>query len=179
MRRRAGANIFLIGSMASGKSSVGPALARLLGWDFVDTDQEIEREAGRPIRAIFRRDGEAAFRRMERKAVALAARGGPRVISVGGGAVLHPKTRDELRRNGKVVYLQLSAREALRRVRAQGIAKRPLFHGLDSREHLRFFKRLMARRRAFYAACADVRVRSAAGTPRAVAERIARRLGLS
>src|SRR5579859_3667520 len=85
MKHRGGANIFLIGPMGSGKSTVGRALSKLLGCEFIDTDRRIERKAGMLIRDIFARSGEPAFRKLERREIARAARGRGCVIAVGGG----------------------------------------------------------------------------------------------
>src|SRR5262245_10307958 len=109
MPRRARPNVFLVGFMASGKSTVGRRLARLLDRRFVDTDAEIERAAGRSIRSIFARQGEKAFRRMEERAVTSASRLKDAVVAVGGGAVLHPASVARMRRSGRVIYLAVSA----------------------------------------------------------------------
>src|SRR5258708_3941354 len=109
MRRRGGGNIYLIGPMGSGKSTVGRALARGWEWEFMDTDRWIERTAGKTIRRIFEQSGEPAFRRLEKSAVVRASRGVRRVVAVGGGAVMDPGNRRLMRRTGIVVYLQVSA----------------------------------------------------------------------
>ncbi len=97
--------VVLVGLMGSGKSQVGAALARRLGWRFVDTDAEIVAREGRSIPGIFREAGEARFRAIETQAVRDAARRAQVVVATGGGAVLAPANRRRLRRAGSVVYL--------------------------------------------------------------------------
>jgi len=81
--------VFLLGFMGAGKTSVGQALARRLGWGFVDLDQQIERRAGRTIAEIFAGSGEDAFRRIEtavlRELLAKLGHGSPLVVALGGG----------------------------------------------------------------------------------------------
>lgn len=99
-------NIVLVGMPGSGKTTVGGELAALLGRDLVDTDELVERNAGRSIPDIFAEDGEAAFRDLEQKAVFDAGSMQGKVIATGGGAVLRPENRLSLAANGFVVYLR-------------------------------------------------------------------------
>jgi len=171
MNRRGGDNIFLVGPMGSGKSTVGRALAKLLGCEFVDTDRWIERRAGRPIHEIFSRSGEAAFRKLERAAVAKAARGRGRVVAVGGGAVIDPANRRAMSERGAVVYLEVSAETALRRACAEGLEKRPLLSAEP--KPLAAMKRLLAERAPLYRRCADFKLRAGTERPDSIAKRIA------
>ncbi|MGB7546541.1 MAG: shikimate kinase, partial [Terracidiphilus sp.] len=79
--------IVLTGFMGSGKSTVGPLVARRLGWRFVDVDDVIEAEAGIPIAEIFARHGEAAFRDREHSTIARLAATDALVLALGGGAI--------------------------------------------------------------------------------------------
>ena len=88
--------IVLTGFMGSGKSTVGPLLARRLGWDFVDADDVIEAEAGMAIAEIFARHGEAAFRAREHSTIANLAGREALVLALGGGAIETPATRELL-----------------------------------------------------------------------------------
>src|SRR5437762_10029536 len=108
--------IVLTGFMGTGKSGVGRRLATRLGRAFVDTDQLVERRAGKSVAAIFADDGEPAFRALERDAVATAAARGDAVIAVGGGAVLDATNLTRLRAAGVVVCLTAAAETILRRV---------------------------------------------------------------
>jgi shikimate kinase len=137
--------IVLIGPPASGKSRVGRKLARRLGLPFTDTDAAIVREHG-PIAAIFAEHGEPAFRAMERDAVALALRGGG-VVSVGGGAVLDPRTQHDLR-GASVVLLTVSPDVVAARI---DDGKRPLVNGIES------WVRLVNERMPLYESLADYR----------------------
>jgi 3-dehydroquinate synthase len=98
--------ISLIGSMGSGKSETGRAIARRLGWEFVDTDAMIEAREGRSIAEVFRQGGEERFRGIERAVIRDAVRGGRRVIATGGGAVLAAQNRQALIAAGPVFYLR-------------------------------------------------------------------------
>jgi shikimate kinase len=139
--------IVLVGMMCSGKSAVGAELARRLGWDHLDLDREIEREAGRPIRDIFATDGEAAFRRMEADATDRIALRTRVVLSPGGGWITNPDLLDRLGPGTLCVWLQVSPDEALRRS-AAAPGERPLLAGPDP---LGALTRLMAERERFYA----------------------------
>jgi shikimate kinase/3-dehydroquinate synthase len=101
--------VVLVGLMGAGKSQVGRALARRLGWEFVDTDAAVEAREGRPVAAIFREKGEAYFREVERRVLRQAARGHARVVATGGGAVLAAASRHLLRGAGPVFYLRAPA----------------------------------------------------------------------
>ena len=85
--------IALVGLMGAGKSTVGKRLARRLGLDFVDSDEEIERAADRSISEIFERFGEESFRDGERRVIARLIEGPPKVIATGGGAFINDRTR--------------------------------------------------------------------------------------
>lgn len=118
--------IVLIGPMGAGKTSVGRKVAKALGRRFYDSDAAVVREHG-PIEALFAEHGEARFRELEREAVAAGlATGG--VVSLGGGAVLHPLTRADLSGH-RVVLLTVSPRVVAGRVRDSA---RPLLQGDDA-----------------------------------------------
>ncbi len=99
--------IYLVGMPGSGKSTVGPELARRLGVPFVELDSEIERAAGKTVREIFTEDGEVRFRELEAGALTEAASRDPSVVSCGGGVVLEPANRVTLRATGEVVFLSV------------------------------------------------------------------------
>jgi len=119
-----------------GKSTVGRQLSRQLGWEFVDTDAEIEGRVGLPIKAFFERHGEAAFRELEAEVVAqLTQPSAPRVLATGGGVVLRPANRAALHQRGTVVYLRSSPEELFRRLRHD--TQRPLLQVQDPLKRLR------------------------------------------
>ncbi len=101
-----GSRIYLTGFSGSGKTAVGRRVARLLGWDFVDTDEHIVERAGRPIEAIFAADGEAAFRRLELDAVREMAGRDRVVVSTGGGAIVNDDSRAVMLGAGFVVAVE-------------------------------------------------------------------------
>lgn len=117
--------VILVGAPGSGKSTVGALLAMRMGVPFVDVDTVIEDRTGRTIAEIFADDGEPAFRALEETTTAeLLAQ--PGVVSLGGGAVLSPSTRQALR-GRRVVWLQVSVSGAVKRVGLN--AARPLLLG--------------------------------------------------
>ncbi|MDP3209729.1 MAG: shikimate kinase [Rhodoglobus sp.] len=122
-----GAVVALIGAPGAGKTRTGKRLARLLGIEFIDTDKRIV-EANGPIASIFEDHGEGRFRSIERDTVAQALRE-TAVVSLGGGAVLDPRTQADLSER-RVVQLTVSPEAVVRRISG---AKRPLLaNGIDS-----------------------------------------------
>ena len=157
----------LIGPPGAGKSTVGPLLAGLLGVAFLDTDDEVTAAAGKPVADIFIDDGEAAFRALERDAVARAVAAHPGVLGLGGGAVLDPGAR-RLLAGQRVVYLETGFAAAAQRV---GLDRpRPLLLG-NPRAQL---KALLEQRLPVYTELAWITV-GTDGKPAAdVADEIAR-----
>lgn len=119
-----GRNIVLVGLMGAGKTTVGRLVAAQLGRRFLDTDDEIEADAGRAISEIFAAEGERGFRRHEAAAVRRVSALRGQVIAVGGGAVLDPSNVTALRATGDLVLLDAEPAELAARVRDPG--SRPL-----------------------------------------------------
>lgn len=117
--------IFLVGFMGSGKSTIGPLLAAKLGWDFVDLDQEIEREQGRSIREIFEEQGELAFRGIETNHLRSLQDRRACVVALGGGAYIQESNRSILSELGVSVFLDCRLDVIQARCPADGT--RPLF----------------------------------------------------
>lgn len=128
-------SIALIGLPGSGKSTVGRHLARRLGLPFADSDQVIEARLGCTIAAYFEREGEEAFRDLEQTVIDELTQGTSGILSTGGGAVLRPTNRQNLRQRGKVVYLRSSPEEVFRRLRRD--TSRPLLQVADPMARLR------------------------------------------
>lgn len=127
--------IFLVGLSGGGKSTAGRLAAQRLGWDFADSDDEIERISGRRVTDIFRDDGEDAFRALELSALKDLSVREPIVIATGGGAVTTPEAR-ELMGEGFVVWLSVSPEIAAERITSDPNASdRPLLAG-DARGRL-------------------------------------------
>lgn len=118
--------VVLVGAMGAGKSTVGRLVADALGVGFLDSDQEIERVAGKSVADIFVDDGEGHFRELERRAVAESLGTHTGVLALGGGAVLDPGTR-ALLAGHRVVFLRVGLADAAKRV-GLGVS-RPLLLG--------------------------------------------------
>ena len=160
-------NIFLVGLMGAGKSTVGRILARRLGKRFVDTDHEIEKRNGVTIPVIFEIEGEDGFRRREQEVLADLAREKDLVLSTGGGIVLKPENREVLRNHGFVVYL--NARPELLAERTKHDRTRPLLNVEDPLTRLR---ELYAVRDPLYREVAHAIVETGRGAPQQVVQAI-------
>ncbi len=158
--------VVLVGMMGAGKTAVGTALARQLGVDFRDSDEEIVRAANRTIAEIFERDGEPFFRARETEVIGRLLRGTPCVLSTGGGAFLSEANRTLIHDVGVSVWLRADLELLWQRVRHK--TTRPLLRTANPRETLR---ELYERRQPLYAQ-ADITVESAA--ERSVEEMAAR-----
>ncbi len=133
--------------MGAGKSTVGPRLAERLGCDFVDTDEEVERQAGMRISEIFARDGEARFRALEAKAIDRASRAGA-VVALGGGAIAQPGMAERLLARGSVIFLNVAPSILVERI--GDAASRPLLAGLDASAREQRLASLLAERLEHY-----------------------------
>lgn len=122
--------IYLTGFMASGKSTVGPAVAARLGLSFVDLDRLIAVHEGRTIPEIFEEDGEETFRRLETNALRKTADTDDLVVALGGGALVADENRAFAREHGHVVYLEVDPSTVLQRV-ADEADERPLLQDGD------------------------------------------------
>ena len=138
-------NIFLVGLMGAGKTTIGRLLARKLGMQFIDSDHEIEARTGASIPWIFEIEGEQSFRRREAEVIReLTAQPGI-VLATGGGAILNPQSRQYLRERGTVIYLRASISSILQRTAHD--KNRPLLQTADPRKKL---EELMAQREPLY-----------------------------
>jgi shikimate kinase len=109
--------VLLVGMMGAGKTTVGHALATLLGWPYFDNDELLRRAVGKDTRRVQQEDGEAALRRAESRALDVAlVEGGPLVAGVAGGVVLDPLDRQRLRTGGFTVWLRADLTTLARRV---------------------------------------------------------------
>ncbi|MEA3188796.1 MAG: shikimate kinase / 3-dehydroquinate synthase [Chthoniobacter sp.] len=146
-------NIALIGFMGTGKSSVGRLVARKLQWRFADTDQIVEKRAGRSISSIFADDGEPLFREQERAALEALRDEDGQVIATGGGIVTRAENVQLLREIAFVVWLTADEETIFERVSRN--AKRPLLQTPNPRETV---ATLLHERRPFYATAAHCTV---------------------
>lgn len=132
-------NIFLVGLMGSGKTTIGRSLAKKLNLRFLDADQEIETRTGASIPLIFEIEGEASFRQREADVIRdLTAQQGI-VLATGGGAVLNETSRQLLRERGTVIYLRASVASILQRTSHD--KNRPLLKTADPRAKIEALSR--------------------------------------
>lgn len=160
-------NIFLIGPMGAGKSTIGKQLAQALKLSFIDTDQEIEKRTGADIAWIFELEGEQGFRMREQQVIKELCERPGLVLATGGGAVTTPENRTALTTHGTVVYLSASIIEQLHRVRASN--KRPLLQQKDPEQLL---ANLARERNPLYEAMADITVNTDQQSAQAVVKKI-------
>ncbi len=139
-------SLVMVGLMGCGKTSVGRRLSARLDLPFVDADEEIETAAGKTITEIFADHGEAHFRDGERKVIARLLKNGPQVLATGGGAFMHPETRQNIKRTGISIWLKAELPVLMRRVMRRD--NRPLLKTADPEARMR---ELMTERYPIYA----------------------------
>ena len=138
-------SVVLVGLSGAGKSTVGPLLAQHLGWRFLDFDEQIARDAGASIAEIFRTGGEMSFRERERRLTRELSSVAHTVVAPGGGWITDPGALAGLPRGARVIWLRVSAEEAVRRLRGSAI-ERPLLAG----DPLRRAREILAEREPLY-----------------------------
>ena len=138
-------NLYLVGFMGTGKTTIGRAVAAKLGFQLLDTDHEIERQQGRTIAQIFATDGEPAFRAMERRFIESGHPDHDAVVACGGGLVVQPGVLELLRSKGVVICLHASIETVMRRTSFS--RARPLLDVENPEERMR---RLYAERESVY-----------------------------
>jgi shikimate kinase len=165
--------ILLVGMMGCGKTTTGALIARRLGWDYRDSDADVEALTGHTVPEIFASDGEAAFRKVEAEVLATACSSEqPTVVSVAGGAVLSADNRKLIRECGTVVWLRAEPQRLAERV-GDG-AGRPLLEG----DKTAIMDRLLTERAPHYAEVADAVVDVGDLTPDQVADRVLAAAGI-
>lgn len=166
-------NIYLIGFMGAGKSTVAPKLAEELSMDWVDVDDMIEERAGFSIREIFDYYGERRFRELEKEVIREVSEGPPVVISVGGGAPMDSVNWSRMSSTGIIIYLEVGPEEAYNRIGSDG--SRPLLADLGEDECRAKIKRLLLERHPVYQR-ADIQVKCNSTESRKVIRQIVERL---
>jgi shikimate kinase len=165
-------NIFLVGPMGAGKSTIGRHLAQMLHLEFHDSDQEIESRTGADIAWVFDVEGEEGFRRREAQVIADLSEKQGIVLATGGGSVQSKDIRNHLSARGIVVYLETTIDKQV--ARTQRDKRRPLLQVDDPREVLESLAEI---RNPLYEEIADVIVKTDEQSAKIVANQIIEQLG--
>lgn len=165
-------NIYLVGPMGAGKTTIGKRIAELKGMGFLDSDQEIEKRTGVDISFIFDMEGEEGFRKREREMVAELTEQPNCVVATGGGVVVDAENRDLLTARGVVVYLETPLHQQLARTRNN--RNRPLLEDTEDVETT--LRQLMEERDPLYRQIADVVVTTGDQAARKLAREIVEQL---
>lgn len=160
-------NIYLIGFMGAGKSTVARALSKKTGEAVIEMDDEIAFRAGMSIPEIFEKKGEAAFRSMESALLRETAAGGPAIVSCGGGLIKSEENIACMKASGCVIYLRAQAETVLKRT--VNDTSRPLLAG---KKDISSIAAMIAERTPLYEKAGEIVVDVDGQTPDAIAERI-------
>lgn len=164
-------NIYLVGPMGTGKTTIGKQLARKLEIDFYDSDNEIEKRTGVDIPRIFDIEGEAGFREREKKMIEELVKLEGVVMATGGGVVLNEQNRKLLAENGFVVYLKSTVDQILDRTRHD--TKRPLLQTENPRTVL---DAILSEREPLYEEIADCVIETGVRSIRTVSRKITNKI---
>lgn len=146
-------NIFLIGFMGAGKSTIAKQLKKQLGMELVEMDQRIVDEQGMSINEIFEKKGEAGFRDIESQLVVDLGNQEASIVSCGGGVVVRAENVANMKQSGKIVFLTATPETILSRVKDG--TDRPLLNGHMNVEYI---EQLMEKRRDLYEGAADIKI---------------------
>ena len=164
-------NVFLVGPMGVGKTTIGRALADQMQLEFFDSDKEIEASTGADIPWIFDVEGEQGFRERELRMIDMLSKRKQLVLATGGGAILSKKTRKRLKKRGLVVYLRASIKQQVERTPRD--KNRPLLRTENPEETI---IKLMAQREPLYLEVAHIMVDTNRRNPRSVSAEIMRQI---
>ena len=148
---RINSNIYLIGPMGSGKTTIGQRVAAILDLEFFDSDREMEAQTGASVNLIFDIEGENGFRARETKLLQTLTARQNILLATGGGVILKAENRELLRHSGLVIYLQTSVNQQQRRLRRD--RSRPL---LQTGDRVKKLTELAATRNPLYEDLADI-----------------------
>jgi shikimate kinase len=160
-------NIFLIGFMGTGKSTIAKALQKRLDMNLVEMDARIVEEQGMSINDIFARFGEEHFRDIESQLILTIGDEGNTIVSCGGGVVVRPQNTEYMKKSGRVVYLKSLPETIFERVRYS--TDRPILNGHMNVEYI---AGLMEKRRPLYEGAADITIETDGKRVEAIAEEI-------
>ncbi len=141
--------VYIIGFMGSGKTTAGKKLASLLGWSFIDLDEEIVKETGKSIPDIFSGEGEEHFRNIESKVLKNLNPVNNTVISTGGGASCHNDNMEFMLNSGLTVYLKMTPSQLVSRLESSS-DKRPLIKNMDKDSMLEYIEEKLIHREKWY-----------------------------
>ncbi len=142
-------HVFLAGFMGAGKSKIGKLLSKEFSWPFYDTDDEIEKRAGKSVKEIFDNDGEPVFRKIESEAVSLLSENSiPSIIALGGGALMDENNFQRIKANGILVYIKSSPEQIYERIKHS--SKRPLLQQDEKEKMLKRITDLLDKRSEVY-----------------------------
>jgi len=161
-------SLVLVGFMGTGKTAIAKALARRLNKEFIELDSLIQEKVGKSIPAIFRQDGEPAFRRLETEVTGQVAGRKNAVIAGGGGIVLNKINIEYLKKECVIVYLTASPEVILKRT-ANAKNKRPLLEVADKAQRVR---ELLKQRQPLYEQAADIKIDTSGLNINSIAEQI-------
>lgn len=160
-------NIIFVGPMGAGKTTIGKHLARQLGRTFYDSDRVIEERTGANIPLIFELEGEEGFRRREKEIISELTNQQGIVLATGGGAILDPDNRDQMTRQGFVIYLNAPLEQLFARTAKD--KNRPLLQTADPRKKL---EEILATRDPLYREAADTVINTDGSPARSVINKI-------
>lgn len=164
-------NIYLIGYRCTGKTTAGRLLAKKLGWNFFDTDEQVVQGENRSIARIVKEDGWKGFRLLENRVMETASRREDTIVSTGGGAVLNPANVQLIRRTGKTVWLKASEAVIYSRMFSDPstAGKRPPLTESELKEEI---AKTLKMRSPYYQKACDLEIETEDLTPEAIVTRI-------
>ena len=165
-------NVYLVGLMGAGKTTLGRSLAKRLALEFVDSDHEIEARTGVSIPTVFEIEGEDGFRKREAQVIADLSCLSGRVVATGGGAVLRAENRVNIRASGYVVYLNVPPQILWERTRHD--RNRPLLRVADPLARL---NELYTQRDPYYREVADLIVDGGRGSASGILQILTKEIG--
>ncbi len=160
-------NVYFIGFMGVGKSTISFRVSRMLKKIIIDTDKEIEKRLGKPVHEIFTEMGEAYFREEETKLLTELSKKQDIIVSCGGGMVLKEENRCLMKESGTVVLLTATINTIYRRVALND--RRPLLKGKKTKAHL---KAMYSKREPIYKSAADIEVNISRKTVSMISEEV-------
>lgn len=146
--------------MASGKSTIGPILANTLGWNFLDLDKLVEKEAGKSIKKIFEEEGEEYFRKLETQTLRKTNDLENYIIALGGGTIVSDINLEIIKSSGYLIYLESSPEETYKRLRFKRDRPALLFNGEEEPSKIEFLEKInsLLQMRINYYNQADIKI---------------------